>query len=143
MTEQPNRNDKNDTVSIRTAKDKAKWLENYDQFWTIKDACDATNLSRETIYRWMKKDKKFKKAKEEIEGNQLEVVESKLYQAIEGEQLKAIMFYLARRGGNKWRLTDVRKHEGEIKTEFNLNEDQFQQIVKFYRGKEESSDKNE
>ena len=134
------KSNRSDTVSIRIAKDQAKWLERFEEFWTIMDACKATNIDRSTYYEWMKKYPKFKEAKEAIEVNQVEFVESKLYQAIEGEQLKAIMFYLARRGGDRWRLKDIQKHEGEIKTEFQLNDDQFQQIINFYRGKEKDSD---
>lgn len=57
-------------------------------------ACDKTGISRKTFYRWLDKHESFKSEVKEIQDEQVMLVEDKLLQAIENDNLNAIMFYL-------------------------------------------------
>lgn len=64
-------------------------------------ACDKTGISRETYRQWKLKDPKFKAACEEVSEVVLDVVESKLLNKINDEDLTAIIFYLKTKGKHR------------------------------------------
>lgn len=64
-------------------------------------ACSKTGISRNTYYKWRKKDAKFKAECESVEEEVVDVVESKLLRKINDEDLTAIIFYLKTKGKNR------------------------------------------
>lgn len=64
----------------------------------VTDACKNTNISRDTHYRWLKEDEKYKEAVEELEGVALDFAESKLHQKISTGDTTAIIFFLKTKG---------------------------------------------
>ncbi|RLF66396.1 MAG: hypothetical protein DRN30_02215 [Thermoplasmata archaeon] len=86
--------------------DKKKlFLEAYRKsFGNISAACRAVGIrSRTTVYKWMKRNKRFKKALDEIDQSFVEFVESKLFQKISEGNLQAIKFFLINRAPDRWR----------------------------------------
>lgn len=57
-------------------------------------ACSKTGISRETYRQWKLNDAKFKAKCDEIEESVKDIVESKLLNKINEEDLTAIIFYL-------------------------------------------------
>ncbi len=57
-------------------------------------ACKKTGISRETFYLWKRNDPKFREACEDVEESVKDIVESKLLNKINEEDLTAIIFYL-------------------------------------------------
>src|SRR5438045_2076104 len=52
----------------------------------VSEACKSIGLARSTFYSWMKSDKEFKAAVEEIQEVAIDYVESKLFEKIRGIQ---------------------------------------------------------
>ena len=113
------KNDKTDkkTVKIRIEEKQKEWLEAFKKQWTITGTCLKVGINRDTFYNWIKKYPEFRKRKKEIEKEQVEFVENKLYEAINNGNLGAIIFFLKCRGGRKWRASEVREIRGKIKSE--------------------------
>jgi len=125
-----NKSTKSDTIKERIEKNQEEWLEAFKSQWTITGTCKRIGINPDTYYEWAKKYPEFKKRKEEIEKEQTDFVEAKLYEAINGGNLGAIIFYLKCRGGEKWKERTIQKLEGEIKTKFELTDEQFKQIIR-------------
>jgi len=123
------KSNKSDTIKKRIKKNQKEWLEAFKTQWTITGACRRIGINPDTYYEWAKKYPEFKKRKEEIEKEQIDFVEAKLYEAINEKNLGAIIFFLKCRGGEKWKERTVQKLEGEIKTKFELTDEQFKQII--------------
>ena len=64
-------------------------------------ACEAAGVSRNTYYEWLKNDDDFKQKAEEITEATLDRVEAKLLEAINEDNLTAIIFYLKTKGRNR------------------------------------------
>jgi len=109
--------DKNDTIKKRIKKQQEEWLGAFKNYWTISGACKRIGMSRETYYQWTRKYPDFLKRKKEIEKEQLDLVESKLYESINSGNLGAIIFYLKCRGGQKWKEKSIQEIRGKLKTE--------------------------
>ena len=84
---------------MKTEKDKKTFLKILKgNGGNINDACNATNVSRRTIYVWMEKEKWFKDSIDDIREIGVDNVESALYKnAIEGNTTAQI-FYLKTQG---------------------------------------------
>lgn len=61
-------------------------------------ACQQTGITRACYYKWRDSDPKFKERAEEIEEETIDIVESKLFSAINNDDLTAIIFYLKTKG---------------------------------------------
>ena len=121
---------KSDTIKERIEKNQEEWLEAFKSQWTITGACKRIGINPDTYYEWAKKYPEFKKRKEEIEKEQIDFVEAKLYEAINSGNLGAIIFYLKCRGGERWKERTIQQLEGQIKTKFELTDEQFNQIIR-------------
>lgn len=64
----------------------------------VTSACRLVQISRETHYRWMKKDKKYKTSVEDIENIAIDFVETKLHKQIEKGDTTAVIFFLKTKG---------------------------------------------
>ena len=64
-------------------------------------ACKNVGIARSTYYDWLEKDLQFKKDVDEICEVQLDFVESKLFNAIDKENITAIIFYMKCKGKNR------------------------------------------
>lgn len=80
---------------------KKRFLEHLRKVPIIQVACEKTNISRATIYRWRDKEKKFRKELEEAlaEGEALvnDMGESQLISLIRDKNYQAISFWLRHR----------------------------------------------
>ena len=124
------RNSTSSTIKKRIENQQKEWLEAFKNQWTITGACKKIGIDRGTYYIWGKKYPEFKKRKEEIEKEQIDFVEAKLYEAINEGNLGAIIFYLKCRGGERWKERAIQQLEGQIKTKFELTDEQFNQIIR-------------
>lgn len=87
----------------------------------ISYACDMTGISRACYYKWIDNDPKFKEIVEEINEGIIDRVESKLLNAINDDDLTAIIFYLKTKG----------KKRGYIeRVEQDVNVNPFEQLMK-------------
>lgn len=77
----------------------AKFLEELERVHIISSACEAVGLSRQTVYRWMSLDLKFKeKVDKAIEmgiESVIDLAESKLISNINDRKQKAIEYFLS------------------------------------------------
>ncbi len=69
-----------------------------DSMGIIATACEAVGISRETYRNWKNKDPEFRQRAEDIEEDQIDVVESKLLEAVKRGDLTAIIFYMKTKG---------------------------------------------
>lgn len=101
---------------------KKRFLKNLkDGFGIISYACDMTNISRQTYYRWCNEDAEFKSVCDDIKEDTVDSVESKLFQAIGDGNITAIIFYLKTHA----------KDRGYIETiDTNVNVNKFEQLLK-------------
>jgi ACT domain-containing protein len=60
----------------------------------VSSACKEVGISRETHYRWLREDKKYKQACKEIDNVALDFAESALHQQIKKGNPLSTMFYL-------------------------------------------------
>jgi len=117
------------TVKKRIAEQQAQWLEEFKNIWTIAGTCQKMGIDRGTFYVWAKGYPEFLAKKKEIEKDQIEYVESKLYQAIRDNNMTAIIFYLKNMARAKWGAEEKRRFEGEIAV-LKLKDGQRKQIRK-------------
>lgn len=61
-------------------------------------ACKNGGIARETFYRWCREDKDFKQAVDDISEENIDIVESKLLNKINDDDLTAIIFFLKTKG---------------------------------------------
>jgi hypothetical protein len=67
----------------------------------LKDACEKTGIARQTIYDWRQADPDFDAACQETQELMLDEAESKLMAAVRRGNLKAIKFFLERKGRSR------------------------------------------
>lgn len=86
------------TVAARIVQDKEKMLEQLKKTPIVQIACEKSDISRSTYYRWIAADPEFAKLSDEAihEGNQKinDVAESQLILAIQERNMTAILFWL-------------------------------------------------
>jgi len=82
----------------QTPEQKREFIEAIEQELTILNACKKTNLARQTVYRWFKEDKQFKKDVESAVKNAvLEInddCENRIVNKIKNDDTNAIKFWL-------------------------------------------------
>lgn len=82
----------------------------------VTQSCSAVGISRQTHYNWLKDDKDYKKAVDELENVALDYAEGKLHSQITKENPTAIIFYLKTKGKKRGYIERQEiSHEG-IKT---------------------------
>jgi hypothetical protein len=64
----------------------------------VTPACKIAGVDRATHYRWMQKDKNYKKQVESIADIAIDFAESKLHKKIKEEDTTSIIFYLKTKG---------------------------------------------
>lgn len=104
---------------MKTVKDKKMFLENLKKIPIIQAACERSNVSRASVYRWKNEDKDFAKALDKAlsEGESLinDLSEGQLISLIKEKNFSAIRFWLNHRH-NKFRdrmelTTKIEKQE--------------------------------
>ncbi len=89
----------NKTTANKTMKNKERFLKAYEKnLGNIGASCKAINISRQTYYEWIKKDKKFEKQVNEINELFVDMVETQLVKKIKNNDLGAIIFFLKTKG---------------------------------------------
>lgn len=84
-------------------------------------ACDQCSISRQTYYNWYNDDQEFRSECENITEKNVDMAESKLLNAIQDENLTAIIFYLKTKG----------KKRGYVEqTDQNINVGSFEELMK-------------
>ena len=64
----------------------------------VSKACEQTNISRQSHYRWLKGDLKYSEAVLEQADAALDIAEYKLMEKIKSGDIRAIMFFLKTKG---------------------------------------------
>jgi hypothetical protein len=102
---------------MKKNKKKTEFLEQLKKVPIILVACEKTNLSRNTVYRWKKEDTLFSKAMDEAveEGEDLvnSMCESQLLSMIKDKEWSALSFWLRHRNP---KFRDRVEIEGTVKT---------------------------
>ena len=81
---------------------KRAWIEAYGKSKSIVGACQATNITRQTIYDELERDKKFKEQKQAIDESFNDIVENRLF-SMTSDNVTACIFWLCNRKGDKWK----------------------------------------
>lgn len=90
------------TKSCQVETKKAEFLENVRKSrGIIKNAAEAIQVNRQTIYYWFEKDPEFYQNYLDILEEQVDFVEGKLLKKIEEEDTSSIHFYLKTKGKNR------------------------------------------
>ena len=81
----------------------------------ISAACDKAGIERQTHYRWMQSDPRYKKQVEAIDERPIDLAELKLMSLINDKNAQAIIFYLKTKG-RKRGYSEIYglEHSGEI-----------------------------
>lgn len=107
---------KNLTNLTRNRQKKA-FLESLRSGVTIKDACKAVDLSRDTIWRWRKKWKGFDNKIFSIIDSRTQTVEDALYASALKGNVTAQIFWLKNRAKERWKDRYEHGVEGKMKIE--------------------------
>ena len=67
----------------------------------VTTACKRVGITRGTYYNWLKDDKKFREAVQDINNIALDFAESKLYELIKTNNVPATLFYLKTKGKSR------------------------------------------
>lgn len=67
----------------------------------VSATCEAANISRQTFYEYMKKDKKFERAIEDAKEGLIDFAESKLMEGINNGDSGLIQFFLRTKGRSR------------------------------------------
>lgn len=80
-------------------KSKEKFLENFKlSLGNISISCEASGISRQTYYNWVKQDTTFAQECKDIEERNLDLAEMKLLNAIREGKTAELLFYLKTKG---------------------------------------------
>ncbi len=83
-------------------KSKEKFLENYKlSLGNISISCEASGISRQTYYNWIKSDVDFLQECRDIEERNLDLAEMKLLNAIREGKTAELLFYLKTKGKHR------------------------------------------
>lgn len=77
----------------------------------VSDAIDAVGISRTTFHRWRREDPEFDEGAAEVEEAQMDFAESKLLEAINAGDVRAIIFYLKCKGKKRGWSETAQKQE--------------------------------
>jgi len=87
---------------MTTKQKKDKFLEVFEKYLgNISQSCRVIGIDRKTYYNWINKDNNFKNKVNEILEAQIDLVESKLIEKIQNNDLGAIIFYLKTKAKNR------------------------------------------
>lgn len=67
----------------------------------VSAACQETNISRSSHYKWINEDEEYKIEVKELQNFCLDFVESKLFKRIKDEDTTSILFYLKTKGKSR------------------------------------------
>lgn len=99
MAEKSKSKGKADTSRTRTQERKQAVIEALQKsLGIVTTACINAGVSRSQFYEWLKNDKEFATAVEDVEDLQLDFVEGKLLQNVKGNDTQSIIFYLKTKG---------------------------------------------
>lgn len=91
---------------------KKQFLITYLLTGNVSEACNTANITRNTLHNNWAKDKVFIALRNEIEEMKLDVAEAKLFNHIADGNLKAVMYYLDRKGKKRGWGNEVKQvHE--------------------------------
>ena len=82
----------------------------------ISKACSQTNISRGTIYNWIKKDDAFKEKVSYVAEELLDMAENQLIKQIREGNLTATIFYLKTKGQARGYIEKQYVHQTQITT---------------------------
>jgi hypothetical protein len=88
----------------------------------VTSACKATEISRETHYRWMREDEAYKEAAESIGDIALDFAESQLHKQIKDGNTAATIFYLKTKGKKRGYIE-------RIENDHSINGDSIKNII--------------
>ena len=115
---------------MKKLKKKDEFLEQLKKIPIVLVACEKTNLSRNTVYRWRKEDEKFKEEMEIAlkEGEDLvnDMSESQLLSMIKDKEWSAVSFWLRHRNPKFKERIEI---ESTVKTINELSQEQ-KELVK-------------
>lgn len=77
----------------------------------VSHAAKKANVARKNHYKWLKEDPKYREAVEEIEQEQLDFAESKLFVNIQEKDVASIIFYLKTKGKSRGY---IERYEAEV-----------------------------
>ena len=97
----------------------------------VTTACKSVGISRETHYRWIKEDKKYKSDVEDIADIALDFAESQLHKQIKDGEVTSTIFYLKTKGKKRGYYEKSEQH-------MNLKTDNQLIITKKIIGRNES-----
>lgn len=99
MAEKSKSKGKADTSRTRTQERKQAVIEALQKsLGIVTTACINAGVSRSQFYEWLKNDKEFAMAVEDVEDLQLDFVEGKLLQNVKDNDTQSILFYLKTKG---------------------------------------------
>lgn len=99
MAEKSKSKGKADTSRTRTQERKQAVIKALQQsLGIVTTACINAGVSRSQFYEWLKNDKEFAMAVEDVEDLQCDFVEGKLLQNVKGNDTQSIIFYLKTKG---------------------------------------------
>ena len=82
----------------------------------ISKACGQTNISRTTIYDWIKKDDKFQEKVSYVNEELLDMAEDQLLKMIRKGNLTATIFYLKTKGQSRGYIEKQYVHQTQMMT---------------------------
>lgn len=90
---------KNCRQKVRQKRLKEKFVKAFsDSKGIIAYACEMTGISRQCYYNWIDDDEEFAQKCADVQENSIDLVEAKLLNAINDDNLTAIIFYLKTKG---------------------------------------------
>ena len=108
--------------AVKLTKKQKKFIEIYGGpgLCNISATCEKVGMSRRNFYYWMERNPKFREAIEDAEESNIDMVETKLKQAILNNDMTAIIFFLKTMGKKRGYVEQI-----EQKVEVNP----FQQLM--------------
>ena len=88
----------------------------------VTTACKSVGIARQTHYEWLKEDKNYRKAVEDISDVALDFAESQLHKQIQNGEVSSTIFYLKTKGKKRGYIEKQEmdlNHSGETKLIFN------------------------
>ena len=88
----------------------------------VTNACKMAGISRETHYRWLKEDDKYKEAVDGISDIALDFAESQLHLQIMNGEVSSTIFYLKTKGKRRGYIERQEvAHEGDVVKQITVN----------------------
>ena len=94
----------------------------HEAFGNISKACKAVDISRTTIYQWMKDDEEFSKAVNNIDEYIIDTVENHLFDQIKDGSTAATIFYLKTKGKHRGYVEKTEVDNNVTVKEFNIKD---------------------